>query len=411
MMARYINRRGESIEVSDSHVETAIELKLELQKESASGRTSWARHKRMMAEEGFEDSDSNESYRQMVKQEQKKRDLLPEAPKYADMVSDKKLESVRSALGEMYIAKRSTQNANRELNKVKREMADRILLFEDLKEHISEIDFSSLKGEKLPKLPKTDNEMLVTASDWHVGLLTEDYNYESTLEKVEQYAQEVIHYANTFGINTVHVAGIGDLLEGAYLRSTQAFEIEFTFSEQVSKATEALFKLINLLATELNVVYIGSLAGNHSRMFTKNFTLENNSDSAENIIDEQIKSFISMLDNPRITVEDHKQSNTEIAININGRKVKAVHGDLLPKNGDKITKLISSDNIEYDVLVFGHYHNANIAERNHDKLEIGTGSLYGTDGFSKMLGHETIASQTVIVFEGSRVLPIRIPLD
>ena len=184
-MAKYINRKGEDVFVTDEHVDTAIELKIELQKESPSGRCSWARHKRMMAEEGFEDSDSNESYRQMVKQEQKKRDLLPEAPKYADMVSDKKLESVRSALGEMYIAKRSTQNANRELNKVKREMADRILLFEDLKEHISEIDFSSLKGKKLPKLPKTDNEMLVTASDWHVGLLTKDYNYEITLEKVE----------------------------------------------------------------------------------------------------------------------------------------------------------------------------------------------------------------------------------
>ena len=410
-MASYTNRKGEQVEVSDEFIERAIEIKIELQKQSPSGKCSYARLKKMMHSEGFTEADSNESMRQMIKREQKKRDLLPEAPKYAEMISDKKLDSVRSALGEMYIAKRSTQNANRELNKVKREMADRILLFEDLKEHISDIDFSQLKGEELPKLPDTDNKMLVSASDWHIGLLTNEYNYEVTLEKVKRYAQEVIHYTNVFGINTVYVTGIGDLLEGAYLRSTQAFEIEFTFSEQVSKATEALFKLINLLATELNVVYIGSLAGNHSRMFTKNFTLENNSDSAENIIDEQIKSFISMLDNPRIIVEDHKQSNTEIAIDINGRKVKAVHGDLLPKNGDKINKLISSDNIEYDVLIFGHYHNTNIAERNHDKLEIGTGSLYGTDGFSKMLGHETIASQTVIVFEGNRVLPIRIPLD
>src|SRR5699024_2195659 len=151
---------------------------------------------------------------QMVKQEQKKRDLLPEAPKYAEMISDKKLDSVRSALGEMYIAKRSTQNANRELNKVKREMADRILLFEDLKEHISDIDFSELKGEELPKLPDTDNKMLVTASDWHVGLLTDEYSYEVTLEKVKMYAQEVIHYTDVFGINTVYITGIGDLLEG-----------------------------------------------------------------------------------------------------------------------------------------------------------------------------------------------------
>lgn len=312
----------------------------------------------------------------------------------------------------MYIAKRSAQNANRELGKVKREMADRILLFEELKEHISEIDFSELKGEKLEKLPKTDNRMLVSASDWHVGLLTDDYNYDVTLEKIERYAQSIIKYAKLFQVSDVYVTGIGDLLEGAYMRSPQAFEIEFTFSEQVSKAIEALFKLINLLSEELNVVYIGAVAGNHSRMFTKNFTLENNTDSAENIIDETIKSFIRMSDNPRITIRDKKQSNREIFIEINNKKVKIVHGDLLPINGEKISKLISSDGIDYDILLFGHYHNVNIAERNHGKMEIGTGSLYGTDGFSKMLGHETLASQTIIVFEGNEnVLPIRIPLD
>lgn len=411
-MAKYINRREEEVIVSDKHVETAIELKLELQKESPSGRCSWARHRKMMVEEGFEDSDTNESYRQMIKQEQKKRGLLPEAPKYAEMVSDKKLDSIRNAVGEMYIAKRSAQNANRELGKVKREMADRILLFEELKEHISEIDFSELKGEKLEKLPKTDNRMLVSASDWHVGLLTDDYNYDVTLEKIERYAQSIIKYAKLFQVSDVYVTGIGDLLEGAYMRSPQAFEIEFTFSEQVSKAIEALFKLINLLSEELNVVYIGAVAGNHSRMFTKNFTLENNTDSAENIIDETIKSFIRMSDNPRITIRDKKQSNREIFIEINNKKVKIVHGDLLPINGEKISKLISSDGIDYDILLFGHYHNVNIAERNHGKMEIGTGSLYGTDGFSKMLGHETLASQTIIVFEGNEnVLPIRIPLD
>lgn len=410
-MAGYTNKKSEFIEVSDKHIETAIKIKLELQKMSPSSRTSWAKHKKMMEKEGYYDSENSENYRQFVKKEQSKRGKLPSVATHADMVSDKKLDSIRDALGEMYIAKRSAQNANRELNKVKREMTDRILLFEDLKEHISEMDFSELKGEKLPKLPKTDNKMLVTASDWHVGLLTDSYNYEVTLEKVEWYAQEVIHYAKLFNINTIHVASIGDLVEGAYLRSTQAFDIEFTFSKQVTKATGALFKFINLLSKELNVVYVGSVVGNHSRMFSKNLTLENNSDSAENIIDENIKEFIRMSENPRIEIEDCKQSNTEIAIDINGRKVKAVHGDLLSKNGDRITKLISSDNIDYDVLVFGHYHNVSISERNHDKLEIGTGSLYGTDGFSKKLGYDTIASQTIIVFEGNKVLPIRVPLD
>lgn len=410
MMARYINRRGESIEVSDSHVETAIELKLELQKESASGRTSWSRHKRMMAEEGFGDSDSNESYRQMVKQEQKKRDLLPEAPKYADMVSDKKLNSVRDAIGEMYIAKRGAQNANRELNKVKRKMTDEMWIYEDVKEHISSLDLSELKPEELNRLPETKNSILVSISDWHVGLETDTFNYEVAKKRTMQYAEEIVKYSKMFNVSTVNVQNLGDTIEGTYMRNTQAFEVEFDYSTQVVKATELIYKFLNTLSEHLNVVYLGGIFGNHARITSNKF---NNlvGDSSENIIDVNLESFIGMAENPRLRYDDMKQSKLALSFEINGKSVKSVHGDSIPKNGDRISKFISSDGVDYDILMHGHYHNYSVTEQNNDKLEISSGCLQGTTDYSKQLGYNTKPSQVIVVFEGDSVLPIRIPLD
>lgn len=408
-MARYLNRKEEPVEVSDEHIETAIELKLELQKESPSGRCSWAKHRRMMREEGFHDSDTNEGYRQLIKQEQKKVDKLPSALKHADMLSDKKLESVRNAVGDMYIAKRAMQNKNRELQKSKREIADDFLFIEEVKSHISELDVSALNVSKLKPLEVSENAMLINASDWHIGLKTPTYNFEIANKRVEQYARECLHYAKMFNINKVYVQNLADSIEGAYMRNNQAYDIEFDFSMQVVKATEIIFKFFNMLSQDLEVVYLGGIFGNHSRISSKTDNISG--DSSENIIDASLKSFISLANNPRISVDDKKQDNFSLSFSINGKNIKSVHGDLIPKKGDRITKFISSDKIDYDILLYGHYHHASLMEQNHNRLEIGTGCLQGTTDYSKQLGYDTVPSQTIIVFEGDKVLPIRVVLD
>lgn len=407
-MRSFTNLDGELIELSDEHLDVAIKLKEELQKASPSRRTSWAQHKRMMVAEGFEDGENSEAYRCCIKAEQKSRGTLPEVEKHAEFVSDNKLQSLKDEIGNIYVAKRDNQNVLRDLNKLKRELADNTIFFGEIKEHVSRMDLSVLKAGNLGKLQNTGNALLVNASDWHIGLKTDDYNLDIAKSRITRYAEEIVHYATLFDVSDVYVESIGDMVEGAYLRSTQAYEIEFDYSTQVVKATEVLVHFLNTLSKHVNVTYLGGIMGNHSRMYDKGKNIE--TDSSENIIDAMVKSFVEIIGNNRIVVKDKKQDNSALSFQINGKNVKAVHGDLIGKGGDRITKFISSDNIQYDLLIYGHYHHSTLIEQNHGRLEIGTGCLQGVTAYSKKLGYDTVPSQTIIVFEGEKILPIRIVL-
>lgn len=409
--ASYTNRRGEAISVSEEHIVNAIAIKLELQKMSPSGKCSWARHRSMMIEDGFEDSESSEGYRQMIKREQKKKGKLPSVETYADMVSDNKLDSIKNEIGEMYLAKRDAQNTYRELNKLKRQWSDRILLFDEISESIEYVNFDK-QFQSLKPLKKTVNQMVVPMSDWHVGLETEEFNYEVAKSRVSEYARWVVHYAEKFDVTTVHVAGLGDLLNGSYMRANQLAENEFSFSEQIVKATELVFSFIQDLSTELNVVYMGSIIGNHSRMSSGARDNAQEGDSGENVLDHVVKGYIELSNNKRITVDNKKTDNREMSFSINGLDFKAVHGDNLRKNEtDKVQKFVSSDEVFYDALLYGHYHHATYAEENNGKFAIGLGSLQGPTEYGKKLGYVTEPSQSVVLVEGSSIIPIRINLD
>lgn len=106
-MRYYTNSQGEKVEVTTYHLETAVELKLELQELSPSRKCNWNLHMKMMHEEGFNDSDVNESYRCMIKSYQKEIGKLSTLTKHADLIATSKLESIKNAVGEMYYQKNS----------------------------------------------------------------------------------------------------------------------------------------------------------------------------------------------------------------------------------------------------------------------------------------------------------------
>jgi hypothetical protein len=402
----YINKKGEEITVTEEHLNVAVKIKKELQKASPSGKCNWSLHKKMMEKEGYDNSDRCETYRQLIKRYQKSIGELPEVAKYVDMVSDNKLESIKELVGELSYAKRNAQNQFRELNKVKRNVIDKTLFIEEVVDNFKDVKFEKFKKHNFVT---TENEIVVPMTDWHIGLKTDSYDYEIAKKRVEKYANEVFHYCKLFNVNKVKVIGVGDLVEGGYMRPTQSYDIEFTFSEQIVKATEIVNSFLLTLAEELDVEYLGSVLGNHSRMYDKAVTISG--DSAENIIDASVKSFISLIGNPNIKIIDKKNSNFDMSFDVNGRKVKTVHGDLLKKTSkEKINKFISSDNEFYDLLIYGHFHHMSFNEENHGRMTLGCGCLQGSTDYSIQLGYDTKPSQSIVVFEEDRILPIRIEL-
>lgn len=409
-MRAFTNKKGDKTEVSKEHLDMAVEIKLELQKASPSGRCSWGKLVKIMHENDFEEADNTESYRCLIKDYQKKIGKLPESTKHVDIMADKKIDTIKGLVGELAYEKRYAQNEFRKLNKVRREIIDKSLFVEEVRDGLKDIKLLDIDSN-IPILEKKDNSMVVMMTDWHIGLKTDNYDYEIALKRVNQYVANIIHYAKIFDINEVKVVGVGDLVEGGYLRPTQAFDIEFTYSEQVVKATEIVNHFLVSLSNDLDVVYLGSVLGNHSRMYDKGLTVHG--DSAENIVDASIKLFIKMLNHPRITIDDKKNSNFDIVFNTNNKDIKVVHGDLLKKTSkDKISKFISSDNVHYDLLLYGHFHHFSNVEENHNRSTVSGGCLQGSTDYSQMLGYETIPSQTIIIFEGdSNVIPIKVPLE
>lgn len=412
-MAKYTNKAKIEVEVSQEHIETAVRIKLELQNTSPSGKCNWKRHKELMEQAGFYDSENSETYRQLIKIKQKEMGLLPSNKKYAEFLADKKIESIEKLVGDMYIANRERQNINRQLNKTKREIADESLVIKDIKENITNLDV--IKFEKHQEVKDIENAEfvgLVTPADWHIGMLFNDLNFEVATQRVGYYAERVIQLSKTFGIKKVYVTHLGDIINHVYMhKNTQAYHSEFNVSEQIVKGTQLMFSFLNKLATELHVVYMGTIVGNHGRMSAKGETLTD--DNVEVVIHEMIKTMIDMAQSPNLTVDDSGYSKSFLVQpQVVTKNIGYIHGDKESRTGaDRIKKYSSILGTQLDLLIQGHTHNYKVESENYDRKIITSGSLMGSDDYAQGLGLYTNASQLFVAVSNKEVIPIDINLD
>lgn len=398
-MRKYTNRDGDTVNVSKEHLDTAVEIKIELQKLSPSRRCNWNRHMRMMEESGFHDSDKNESYRCLIKDYQKSIGELPEVAKHADMIADSKIDAIKNEVGNLAYRTRDAQHAFRSLNKLKRDVIDFTLIAEQIGLAFSEHDFSKL-DLKYEEIQKTDKKMVVCISDIHIGALVNSefnkYDYSVAQERMEKYLSKVIEEIETNKISEVYIMNLGDSIENPYMHNL-AYSCEFTLSEQILMASDIIIKFMIKVSEKANVKIAG-IAGNHDRLNgNKKDSLDG--DHAVKGINKAITSFLENSKVERIEyvqAEDYRHS-----FNINGRNIIAVHGDLDNKNDDNIiSKHSTLDNTNYDILLMGHFHTKEIREITGDRFIIVSGSLKGSDGYSvNNLRKSSLPSQTYLIID------------
>lgn len=402
-MASFTNRKGEVVEVSEEFIDTAIELKIELQKESPSGRCSYARLKKMMHEEGFTEADSNESMRQMIKREQKKRGELPAVEKYADMVSDKKLESVKSAIGEMYVAKRGAQNANRELNRLKRYMSDDLFVLEAVQDALKDKDFNY--NIELKPLVKDDNSKTVIAfiSDVHYGAVVDvegrTYDTDMAEDLLLGYAEKLLNIARENKAEHVYVVGLGDYFEHSNMRAQNTFDVEKMFDEQIVDLSDILIEFLSILATEFTVTY-SAISGNHDRL-NGNFKDQLYAESGVRMSNKIVQTFIKYNEKIGDRIEYIEPEPYHHTLEVDNKNFLFMHGDRIPMSKDTVLAEQSSlHGIDFDVMVGGHIHKHTVKEVGDDKYVVTFGSIKGTDAFSlKKLGVASSRSQGVILVD------------
>ena len=196
------------------------------------------------------------------------------ATQYLLMKNDNKssMEQVREVLGEQYIVKQQIHNDRLKLNKIKRDLVPSITVAEELKQYMSENNFSITVPEYMyePIVDNSEYTMICPISDWHIGYVIENcegnyFNWEIANERVNKYISECRKYINLYSIKKVYVINCGDTIESVTMRYTQNQFCEFYQAEQINKAIELIYRFIIALGKDCEVVY-GGIAGNHDRL-------------------------------------------------------------------------------------------------------------------------------------------------
>lgn len=408
-MRSYTNQQGEKINVSEEHLKIAVRIKKELQNASPSRKASWRLHKALMEKEGFYDSDTNEQYRCLVKGFQKDLGELPEVAKYADMVADSKLESIKELVGDIAYEKRDNQKVLTELNKVKRELIDYSLFAEQIGQAFASQEFN-LTPSMLERKEESDSKMIIQLSDLHIGAKVDNefntYNFEVAQERICKYLSAVIDECKRRNITSVYVMQTGDVVEHFQMHTTQAFEAEFILSEQINKASKLIINTLMTLADNgLQVTYAG-IAGNHDRLnAVKN--MSQHGDTVTSITNEAVKSFIEHSKTKSVEFVEAKAY--EHSFDINGVKVKAIHGDRDNLKDDNLLLRHSElDNMNYDLIIAGHIHMRKIVEVSYNKFIAIAGSLKGADNFTlDTLRKNAMPSQNFYIIDKDKNIEIR----
>lgn len=414
----YTNSNNEVVGVSEEHLLTAVELKIQLQEQSPSRRVNWSKHIKFMQDEGFFDSDNNENYRCLVKYFQKKIGKLTKYRKESDLQINNSLVSIEKEIGELYLQKEQNHQKVLELNRLKRELSKISIVTEQIRDTL--LDNFSIDIPKFmykPLLAKNSKIGLLIITDFHIGATVKNvagnnYNYDIAKKRIDELIRQTIDYCSIYEITDLKVVCLGDICEQLFMRNVnQAFECEFNFSEQIVKATELLIHLYTSLAQYFNVTVAG-ISGNHDRM---NGQKSDNilEDTVMNVVNYIIHLFISLSKIPRLQYDSTDDCHLSYDVEINNSFLKFVHGDNdSKKDKNKLQRYSQVDQKHYKAVIMGHYHHYEVIERDFGCLEIYVGSLMGRNTFNKKLKMNTDASQCLIVVdEQGEIQPIRLSLQ
>ena len=411
-MRSYINSKGESVRVSQEHLDTAVEIKIQLQKASPSRRCSWRQHKELMKREGFFDSDINENYRVLIKNYQSKIGKLPSKEKYAEIVTSSKLESIKEAVGDLYYAKREAQLENLKLGRLKREVTLRGIVAESFQELLQSGEISIPDWTKREKLETQPNKIVLFLQDWHIGAIVENvygnnYNYEIACQRVERLYDRVVQIAQQNKVTDIYIMFLGDMVEQVMMRKfNQAFETEFHLSEQIVKAKRLLLSLITNLANDFNVYYTG-VSGNHDRLTSESSDVIDG-DSAMLIINDAVETVANV--SKKITYIPCDDMCYSSVIIVNDFIIKGVHGDK-EKKVNRLKDHVAFDQAPYNILAQGHLHKYRVEEVGFNQFELEAGSLMGANNYGAKGKFGSRASQGLALIGKEDIQFMRIDLQ
>lgn len=312
---------------------------------------------------------------------------------------DKYSTDIQAQIDELYKAKRQLYDQRREYNKMLVSDARADHLTERLIEAANLVPLKDYASVFTVKNSSSREEAVLLLSDWHYGQVSNniwnEYNVEICMQRVEKLFNKVSRALDDHGIKTLHIALLGDFVNGA-IHNTCRVASEENACEQLMHVSEILANFINAVSVHVGEVNVYSTYGNHAR------TIQNKEDSIhadnmERIIPWWLKQ--RLVNNNKVHVIDSEYYEF-IYFNVCGYNVVCTHGDLdkFKDFGVTINSLFSKKyGKTIDYTFTGDKHHLESFEQFGIESTL-VGSLCGTDEYANNKRLYSDPMQTLCIF-------------
>lgn len=247
-------------------------------------------------------------------------------------------------------------NNNQITDIVKKELFD-----DQLKEAI-------LNGRR--PLYRVKKKVLKESEKAHIFTIS-DYHYDGDIEKLnidfDLIEQKILTEVRNNNLNHIYLVELGDLVDGATLRTSQLLKIKKGIVSQIIESSKRYMQLIENLLEYVNVTFIILESSNHSQL--RNLGTKQNEIAEEDMM----RVFSEFI---KLAFKNEKDfqliSGYDVMLKILDFNFFFGHGHLI-KSNDYIAKLQAERNILIDYSFFGHFHHAKQIDLNsagtHDKIQ------------------------------------------
>ena len=309
------------------------------------------------------------------------------------------LEEVKETIDELYKVKKQVSDQRREYNKLLASDARAEHLTEKLIEAANALSLKDYSDIFVIKPYTSSKEALLCLSDWHYGQVSDNiwnsYNTEICMQRIETLLDKVSMALTEHNVNTLHVALLGDFVNGAIHTGCRVASEEKT-CEQLMHVSEILANCVNALSVFVDNVKVYSTYGNHARTIqNKNDSIH--SDNMERVIPWWLKE--RLKDNGKVEIIDSEYYEF-IYMDICGKNIVCTHGDLdnFKNIGMTVNALFSKKyGKTIDYTFTGDKHHLEAFEQFGIESAL-VGSLCGTDEFANNKRLYSYPMQTLCIF-------------
>ena len=311
----------------------------------------------------------------------------------------KYLRELKEQTDELYKAKRQLYDQRREYNKMlvndarARHLSERLIEAANIAPLQNYSDMFNFNSSI------SDEEATLFLSDWHYGQVSNniwnEYNVKICKERVSKLFSKVISAIQDHKINTLHIALLGDFVNGGIHTSCRVASEENT-CEQLMHVSEIIANFINEVSAYVSQVNVYSTYGNHARSIQKK---EDNihADNMERVIPWWLAQ--RLKDNYKVNVIDSEYYEF-IYFNVCGYNVVCTHGDLdqFKNIGVTVNSIFTKKygkSIDYTFSADKH-HLESFEQFGIESTLVG--SLCGTDEFANNKRLYSNPMQTLCIF-------------